>query len=199
MVHSREIPFRCPKWSKVISQATHLRRHMMVHTGETPFPCPQCPKSFALKASLQVWEFAPEKKPLAVMVHAGEIPFRCPKCSKIYFLRQLIYTEKNPLAVPSAQKYFPWQPIYVEIWWFILGRPLFSQCPKSFALKANLQVFLGKHLGEKPFFCSWCPKLFSRKANLQAHLRTHKREKYFRCFQSFALKGNVQVHLRFHT
>jgi hypothetical protein len=24
--------------------------------------------------------------------------------------------EKTPLAVPSAQKYFLWQPIYVDIW-----------------------------------------------------------------------------------
>jgi hypothetical protein len=33
---------------------------------------------------------------------------------------------KNPLAVPSAQKYFPWQPIYVDIWWFIQGKSLFA-------------------------------------------------------------------------
>ncbi|XP_026490550.2 zinc finger protein 605-like [Vanessa tameamea] len=76
------------------------------------------------------------------------------------------------------------------------------QCDKQFKCKAQLEMHVRTHTGDKPFTCMFCPRKFTQKHNLTIHLRMHTGEKPFQCdvcSKTFSAQGNLQAHLKIHT
>ncbi|XP_045447459.1 zinc finger protein 569 [Melitaea cinxia] len=76
------------------------------------------------------------------------------------------------------------------------------QCDKQFKCKAQLEIHVRTHTGDKPFVCMFCPRRFTQKHNLTIHLRMHTGEKPFQCdvcSKTFSAQGNLQTHLKIHT
>lgn len=63
---------RCELCSKVYSDGTDLKRHILIHKGLKPFKCTYCDKTFNDKSNLRCHE----------RVHTGDVRLRCNYCSK---------------------------------------------------------------------------------------------------------------------
>ena len=109
----------CPK---SLTQDNHLQLHLKVHSREKPCGCPKCSQVYSHESNLRHH----------LTVHTGERNFCCSVCLKSFAknaslqVHLRVHTGEKPFGCTKCSKVYPWQPIYVDIWWFIQGRSLFA-------------------------------------------------------------------------
>ena len=141
-------------------------------SGGKPFQCDLCPRSFALKNSLNTH----------MKVHSVKNPFICELC-------QHAFGHKSTLAI-HMRSHSGEKPYVCDV------------CNYSTAYKSSLECHMRNHTGDKPFVCNVCLCSFVRKSILLRHMRTHSRDKPFNCDMcdySTVHKVCLQRHLKVHS
>ncbi|RMB89277.1 hypothetical protein DUI87_34327 [Hirundo rustica rustica] len=77
IIHTREMPYECPKCGKRFQTSSTLLHHQQIHREERPFRCPDCRKGFKQNSHLIRHQ----------RIHTGERPYECPQCEKSFTQR----------------------------------------------------------------------------------------------------------------
>ena len=137
--------FACSVCNKILSQKSHLDRHMLIHSGLKPYACDICMKTFSQKVHLDKHS----------RVHTGEKLFACTICDKRFSQKTHLNIHTN---IHTGEKPF-----------------VCTMCDKTFTQKTHLDNHITIHTGEKRFACLLCERRFSQKTHLDRHCKNiHK-------------------------
>ena len=168
--HSSITMVPCPHCSKQFTDDDHLKEHMFVHNKVKSFSCSLCGKSFIRRHSLQHHQ----------SLHLAERTHRCEKCHtpfhKLSALQRHMISHRNDCS------------------------PCCEQCHVTFPSSSALhEHFCSAHAKGGDFKCSICGKTCRRRADFDVHVRTHTGQKLFKCSicnRGFCGKSGLGKHTR---
>ena len=202
---------KCHICSKVFSDTTRMKRHLLSHSDKKPFKCHLCGWGFHQKTNME--------RHLASHTKPGE-GHPCNYCNSWFTTKSVVslhirdahqgkpatktsrYEDDDNYSPHKTQENHVKKLTRPDTIQTIGGEDDLSNlkcniCGKTFVKKTNLKHHLMLHRGEKPWKCHICGWRFVQKCNLKKHIETHSSGIYKcpHCDIKFASKGAVSGHI----
>ncbi|XP_005185564.2 zinc finger protein 99 [Musca domestica] len=152
---------------------------------DLPFKCQLCPRSYAIKRSLQKHKHSAHNPNKAKRKAATKLQYKCEECEEVFRTEAMLRNHKykhTGIFCDICQK--PFRQIGTMLQHKIrhtgIKQHKCDKCPREFFTDKELKSHMISHVG-MPFVCELCGKRCRDRGVLTAHMRRHTGERPAKC------------------